>query len=171
MTTTPSVHLTGAQVDRAAGVLLGTACGDALGAAYEFGPPLADDVTVGMIGGGPFGWAPGEWTDDTSMAIAIAEVAATGADLRTPEAQDAIAVRWAGWARQAPDVGIQTRAVLSAAGRQPTGEALTAAAAAHPHAHRTLGRQRVTHAHRPGRPGLPRRSRRAGRRRPSPSRP
>ena len=35
-----------------------------------------------MVGGGSFGWEPGEWTDDTSMAIAIAEVAATGADLR-----------------------------------------------------------------------------------------
>ena len=80
MTTT----LSGAQRDRAAGVLLATACGDALGAGYEFGPPLPADQPVGMVGGGPFGWAPGEWTDDTSMAVAIAEVAATGADLRSP---------------------------------------------------------------------------------------
>ena len=35
--------LTSAQTDRAAGVLLGTACGDALGAGYEFGPPLPRD--------------------------------------------------------------------------------------------------------------------------------
>ena len=35
------LRLTTAQVDRAAGVLLATACGDALGAGYEFGPPLA----------------------------------------------------------------------------------------------------------------------------------
>ena len=42
-----------------------------------------------MVGGGGFGWAPGEWTDDTSMAIAIAEVAATGADLRDDAAQNA----------------------------------------------------------------------------------
>ena len=33
-----------------------------------------------MIGGGPFGFAPGEWTDDTSMAIAVARVTATGMD-------------------------------------------------------------------------------------------
>jgi ADP-ribosyl-[dinitrogen reductase] hydrolase len=33
---------------------------------------------------------PGEWTDDTSMAIAIAEVATTGADLRAEAAQDMI---------------------------------------------------------------------------------
>ena len=70
-----TLHLTTAQVDRAAGVLIGMACGDALGAGYEFGPPLGPDVPVTMTGGGSFGWAPGEWTDDTSMAIAIAEPA------------------------------------------------------------------------------------------------
>ena len=128
MTTTRT--LDGAQLDRAAGVLLGTACGDALGAGYEFGPPLADDVTVGMVGGGPFGWPAGGWTDDTSMAVAIAEITATGADLRTPAAQDALAARSAGWANQAPDVGIQTRAVFSAVGRYPTGAELAAAATA-----------------------------------------
>ena len=74
--------LTTAQLDRACGVLLGTAAGDALGAAYEFGPPRGPQLEVAMVGGGSFGWEPGEWTDDTSMAIAIAEVAATGADLR-----------------------------------------------------------------------------------------
>lgn len=65
-----SLKLTTAQIDRAAGVLLGMACGDALGAGYEFGPPLGADVEVRMAGGGSCGWAPGEWTDDTSMAIA-----------------------------------------------------------------------------------------------------
>lgn len=134
---TKARRLDGAQLDRAAGVLLATACGDALGAGYEFGPPLADDVMVGMVGGGPFGWAPGEWTDDTSMAVAIAEVTATGADQRTPAALDALAARWAGWAREAADIGVQTRAVLNAAGRQPTGDRLAAAAAAH---HQRQGR-------------------------------
>lgn len=93
-------------------MLLGTAAGDALGAGYEFGPPLPDDAPVTMRGGGGCGWAPGEWTDDTSMAIAIAEVAATGADLRGIDAQDQIVARWAGWSRTAPDVGIQTSQVL-----------------------------------------------------------
>ena len=74
--------LTTAQLDRAIGVLLGTAAGDALGAPYEFGPPRGPELEVAMVGGGAFGWGPGEWTDDTSMAMAIAEVAATGADLR-----------------------------------------------------------------------------------------
>lgn len=120
--------LRGTRQDRAAGVLLGTACGDALGAGYEFGPPLADEVGIGMVGGGPIGWAPGEWTDDTSMALAIAEITATGADLRSRSAQDALAARWAGWAREAPDVGIQTRAVFSAAGANPSAVDLAQAA-------------------------------------------
>jgi ADP-ribosyl-[dinitrogen reductase] hydrolase len=62
-----------------------------------------------------FGWGPGEWTDDTSMAIAIAEVSAEGMSLTSSSAQDRIAARWAGWATDAKDVGAQTRAVLSAA--------------------------------------------------------
>src|SRR6516164_710033 len=110
--------LTTAQLDRACGVLLGTAAGDALGAPYEFGPPRGPQLEVAMVGGGGFGWEPGEWTDDTSMAIAIAEVAATGADLRQEEALDAIAQRWHGWSQHAKDVGVQTRSVLSRAGRE-----------------------------------------------------
>ena len=82
------MELTTAQLDRACGVVLGTAAGDALGAAYEFGPPRGPELEVAMEGGGAFGCEPGEWTDDTSMAIAIAEVAATGADLRDEESLD-----------------------------------------------------------------------------------
>jgi ADP-ribosyl-[dinitrogen reductase] hydrolase len=107
--------LTPAQIDRAVGVLLGTAAGDSLGAAYEFGPPRGPELEVAMVGGGSFGWEPGEWTDDTSMAIAIAEVAASGADLREEEALDAIVRRWGEWLADAKDVGIQTSNVLRAA--------------------------------------------------------
>jgi len=98
-----AVHpqLTSAQTDRAAGLLFGTACGDALGAGYEFGPPLGSSHAVSMIGGGSFGWAPGEWTDDTSMAVAIAEVTARGGGLQDEAALDMIARRWADWARDA----------------------------------------------------------------------
>jgi ADP-ribosyl-[dinitrogen reductase] hydrolase len=120
------VELTTAQRDRACGVLLATAAGDALGAGYEFGPPLPDDAPVTMRGGGGFNWAPGEWTDDTAMAIAIAEVAATGADLRSVDAQDRIAARWVGWSRTAPDVGHQTSQVLG----QVLGGCVSGAAAA-----------------------------------------
>ena len=46
--------LSSVQAERAAGVLLATAAGDALGAGYEFGPPLSTDVEVVMAGGGTF---------------------------------------------------------------------------------------------------------------------
>ncbi len=106
------------QLDRVCGVLLGTAAGDALGAPYEFGPPRGPQLEVAMVGGGSFGWEPGEWTDDTSMAIAIAEVATNGVDLRSEEAQDTIVKRWHEWSQDAKDIGVQTRSVLSRAGRQ-----------------------------------------------------
>ncbi|BBU24309.1 hypothetical protein AWC32_06290 [Mycobacterium xenopi] len=68
-----------------------------------------------MIGGGLGPFKPGEWTDDTSMAIAIAEVAATGADLPHEAALDDVVRRWYEWAQTAKDVGVQTSSVLSAA--------------------------------------------------------
>lgn len=109
------------QLDRAAGALVGLAAGDALGAGYEFGPPLADGTPVHMKGGGGFAWAPGEWTDDTSMAIPIARVLASGRRLDEPTLDELVAA-WASWARTAKDVGTQTRAVLRGLG-SPTAEA------------------------------------------------
>ena len=105
-----------AKQDRIEGVLLATAAGDALGAPYEFQPPRGPELEVVMNGGGP--WAPGEWTDDTAMAIAIAEVAAMGVDLRDELAQDRIVLRWREWSLGAKDVGIQTRQVLGEASRR-----------------------------------------------------
>lgn len=60
-------------VDRSLGALVGLAVGDAVGTTLEFsrrdaGPPLED-----MLGGGPFKLEPGYWTDDTSMALCLAE--------------------------------------------------------------------------------------------------
>lgn len=60
-------------LDRYRGSLLGLACGDAVGTTVEFMPrgtftPLSD-----MVGGGPFNLKPGQWTDDTSMALCLAE--------------------------------------------------------------------------------------------------
>ncbi len=101
-------------LDRAVGAVLGLACGDALGAPFEFGPPLDPDVRVAMIGGGPFNSEVGEWTDDTAMTIPILRAAQGGADLEAEPALDAIVGAWIDWARTAPDVGNQTRAVLSA---------------------------------------------------------
>ena len=120
--------LTPAQTDRACGVLVASAAGDALGAGYEFAT-VARDLVPEMIGGGLGGFAPGEWTDDTSQAVAIARVAATGMDLRTPEALTQVAQGFADWYAGGPaDVGIQTSGVLSRAGRTPSGAEMTEAA-------------------------------------------
>ncbi|WP_353082109.1 A1S_2505 family phage non-structural protein [Tessaracoccus lapidicaptus] len=106
--------------DRAAGVVVASAAGDALGAPYEFGPPLSDEVTP-AFGVGTFGHAPGEWTDDTSMAMPILEAIARGDSLRDPQVLAHIVGRWWEWSRDARDVGAQTRAVL--AGIEATGPA------------------------------------------------
>lgn len=121
--------------DRAAGVLAAMACADALGAPHEFGPPLPDDVPLAMTGGGALGWAPGEWTDDTQMAVVIlqaAEAAAANGGTLVDRLDD-VARGWADWARTANDVGAQTRTVLDAAARagEVTGVGLTRAADEH----------------------------------------
>src|SRR5688572_7430356 len=67
--------------DRLRGVLIGLAVGDALGAAVEFSAPGTFAPVTGFRGGGPHGLSPGEWTDDTSMALALAESLASGWDL------------------------------------------------------------------------------------------
>jgi ADP-ribosyl-[dinitrogen reductase] hydrolase len=108
--------------DRIVGALLGMAAGDALGAGYEFEHPPFDEI--GMIGGGLGPFAPGEWTDDTSMAICIAQVTAIGS-LELP----AVGERFLAWARSGPaDIGTSTRAVL---GQAATGVELEAVAAAY----------------------------------------
>jgi len=58
--------------DRFRGCLLGLASGDAVGTALEFQPRGSFVPVSDMAGGGPFGLAPGEWTDDTSMALCLA---------------------------------------------------------------------------------------------------
>ena len=114
------VALDGVIRDRVAGTMLGLACGDALGAGYEFGPAIGYPQEVSMRGGGPFGWAPGEWTDDTAMAVCIAQAAADHGGLDTEAALDAVVERWCDWAAHSRDVGAQTRAVLNAASDRPT---------------------------------------------------
>lgn len=121
------MKLSFAQVDRACGVLIASAAGDALGAGYEFGMAAIGADGPRMIGGGLGDFAPGEWTDDTSMAWCIADVAATGADLRSDEALTEIARRFRDWYdTRPPDIGNQTRSVLWAAGAEPTGATMTA---------------------------------------------
>lgn len=59
--------------DRGRGALIGLAVGDALGTTLEFARRDSYPVLIDMIGGGPFDLKPGEWTDDTSMALALAD--------------------------------------------------------------------------------------------------
>lgn len=104
-----------AQNARIAGVLTGLAAGDALGAGYEFNPPMPASAPVGMIGGRLGNFAPGEWTDDTSMAVVIARALVTSRGALTDAACGEMVREWATWAQSAPDVGTQTRAVLRGA--------------------------------------------------------
>jgi ADP-ribosylglycohydrolase len=122
--------------DRAVGAVLAGACGDALGAGYEFGPPLDADTPVTMRGGGAFDWSPGEWTDDTSMAIPILEAVARGDRFDEPRTLGRIVAEWADWAQDAPDVGNQTRAVFD----RLTANTESAARAAAEQVHRDTGR-------------------------------
>ena len=58
--------------DRFRGCLLGLAAGDALGTTLEFESPGTFAPIDDMVGGGPFNLRPGQWTDDTSMALCLA---------------------------------------------------------------------------------------------------
>lgn len=59
--------------DRAVGALIGLAVGDAVGTTLEFRATGSFEPLVDMVGGGPFNLKPGQWTDDTSMAMCLAE--------------------------------------------------------------------------------------------------
>lgn len=119
--------LTTPQRHRAAGCIVGSAVGDALGAPFEFlpggqyslhFPAPVHGGTGEMIGGGGFGWAPGEFTDDTQMAMAL------GTSLVTTSGWDAEDVwrRFRAWGTSAKDVGITTRAALAVADHRHAAE-------------------------------------------------
>lgn len=59
--------------DRSRGALLGLAVGDAVGTTLEFKPRGTFAPLTDMVGGGPFHLRAGQWTDDTSMALCLAE--------------------------------------------------------------------------------------------------
>lgn len=105
-------------LDRAVGALIGSMVGDALGAPFEFDsagqyslrfPQPVVGGTGEMIGGGGFRWEPGEFTDDSQMAVALAESLIANGGI------DAVDLwqRWRAWAATASDVGIITRTALS----------------------------------------------------------
>lgn len=60
-------------IERYKGCLLGLAVGDAMGTTLEFKHPRTFDPINDMVGGGAFHLKPGQWTDDTSMALCLAE--------------------------------------------------------------------------------------------------
>ena len=102
--------------DRQRGMLLGLAIGDALGAAVEFQPPGSFPPVTSYRAGGPHGFGPGEWTDDTSMALALADsIAEAGWDL------DDQARRYVAWWKTGAysvngrcfDIGITTSGALA----------------------------------------------------------
>lgn len=104
------------EVDRKRGMLLGLAIGDALGAAVEFQAPGTFEPVTGYRGGGPHGLGPGEWTDDTSMALALADsISLAGWDLNDQ------AQRYVDWWRNGKysvngkcfDIGVTTRGALA----------------------------------------------------------
>lgn len=109
--------VTRTEKQRVIGMITGAAVGDALGAPFEFLPGglyrdrFPEPVLGGigeMQGGGSFDWAPGEFTDDTQMALSLAEAirAAGGHD------PDAVWQWFRAWAATARDVGATTRAAL-----------------------------------------------------------
>ena len=101
--------------DRSRGALIGLAVGDALGAAVEFSSPGSFAPVTGYRSGGPHGLKAGEWTDDTSMALALADsMASVGWDLNDQ------AERYVQWMKHGTysvngrcfDIGITTSAAL-----------------------------------------------------------
>ena len=103
---------------KALGALLGLAVGDALGTTLEFKRPGTFEPLTDMVGGGPFGLAAGEWTDDTSMALCLAESLIERGEF---EATDQT-TRYLRWFREGHlsvngrcfDIGITTRQALLA---------------------------------------------------------
>ena len=103
-------------LDRYRGAMLGLAAGDALGTTLEFEHPGSFTPLTDMVGGGPFDLKPGEWTDDTSMALCLAESLVTKRAF-DPVHQLETYVRW--WRdghlsvkKRCFDIGITTRASL-----------------------------------------------------------
>jgi ADP-ribosyl-[dinitrogen reductase] hydrolase len=98
-------------LDRARGVVVGAAVGDALGMPLEFGPPQPPHELVREMGSGRL--PPGSFTDDTEMALAVAECLLGNGDQGRLDPED-LAERFVDWLRRGPpDVGLHTRNVLS----------------------------------------------------------
>ncbi|HVJ70722.1 MAG TPA: ADP-ribosylglycohydrolase family protein [Sphingomicrobium sp.] len=103
--------------DRARGVILGQACGDALGAQVEFRPRGTFKTPKDFANGGPHRLKAGMWTDDTIMAVHLAEyILKRGDRHNTTDLMN----RWLAWFRNGEgsptgrcfDIGGRTAAAL-----------------------------------------------------------
>jgi ADP-ribosyl-[dinitrogen reductase] hydrolase len=104
--------------DRAVGALVGLAVGDALGTPVEFKSRGSFVPVTDMRGGGAFQLNPGEWTDDTSMALALGEAMLQDRTLANPATAMNRWVNWYRWGMYSHngrcfDIGNQTSAALS----------------------------------------------------------
>lgn len=102
----------GSVTARISGAFLGLACGDALGATLEF--MSRDEIRRrypgghrDLTGGGPFRWKPGETTDDTAMALAVARgILAAGPDAPVDRLVEEVGREFVRWAASGPkDIG------------------------------------------------------------------
>ncbi len=95
------------------GSLLGLAVGDALGAPLEGAQPerARTAVEAGLEMAGGRSWAAGEWTDDTALALALAESIAANGLLDTAD----VAARYIEWAQVGKGIGNTTAAALRGA--------------------------------------------------------
>lgn len=82
-------------ISRAKGCLIGLAIGDAVGTTVEFSSRGSFKPVTDMSGGGPFKLQAGQWTDDTSMALCLAE---SLAEMKTFDARDQLE-RYLKWYR------------------------------------------------------------------------
>jgi ADP-ribosylglycohydrolase len=98
------------------GALLGLAVGDALGATLEFKRPGTFAPITDMVGQGPFDLPPGAYTDDTAMALCLAESLVEHGDFDPVDQLH----RYVGWYRHGHnastgecfDIGTATRVAL-----------------------------------------------------------
>lgn len=106
-----------AMEDRAVGAFWGLALGDAVGTTLEFAARDTKPLLTDMAGGGPFHLKPGEWTDDTAMAMALADSLATCGDL----VEEDVLKRFSDWWRNGTysctghcfDIGITTAQAIA----------------------------------------------------------
>mgnify|MGYP003832546469 CR=1 FL=1 len=59
--------------DKFRGSIIGLTIGDVLGAPIEFKSPGTFEPVDDIIGGGAFDLEPGQWTDDTSLALCLSQ--------------------------------------------------------------------------------------------------